>query len=388
MYDFGEEELKALENLFKKKRLYRYSPEFTSECDLFEKEFSAHFQVKHSLLLSSGTNALVAALLSLNIRPGDEVIVPIYTFVATVNAVLTVGAVPILVENDSELGYNLVDLENKISEKTKAIIVVHMDGLVSNIQGVQKICAQRCLFLIEDAAQALGAELQGKKVGTFGDIGCFSLNENKVLTCGEGGVLITNDSTLFERAYCIHDTPSQFSPSRKGFYKNIKPFAGQSMRVSEIQGTIMRVQLRKLESILSRLRKTKAIFRETLSPFMITGSDPLGDCGTTILLRLDHFQHAGVVGKALLEKGIKVQSLTARPAHAGWKWFHLINEHLGGAKYTLLDFANSIPSLSSILRIEVDINCSEDVAKRESLIVLESLKKLAQNVQDSDLEHH
>ena len=133
MYDLGEEELTALKNVFERKKLYRYNSFDDTECDLFEKEFSSHFSTRKSLLLTSGTNALVCALLALEIKKGDEVIVPIYTFFATINAVLTVGAVPILVGQDDELGLNLKELQQKMSLKTKAVICVHMDGLVSNI---------------------------------------------------------------------------------------------------------------------------------------------------------------------------------------------------------------------------------------------------------------
>lgn len=367
MYDFGIDELKALEVLFKKKKLYRYNSEYNSECDLFEKEFSQHFQINHSLILSSGTNSIIAALLSLGIRPGDEVIVPVYTFFATINAVLAVGAIPIIVQNNSELGYELAELNSKISEKTKAIILVHMDGLVSNVVEVQKICLQKNIYLIEDCAQALGAELNGQKIGTFGQFGCFSLNENKILSCGEGGILITNDRQLYEKSFCVHDTPSQFSPSRKDFFRSIKPFVGLSMRVSEIHGAIMRVQLKKLTLILKKLRQHKRIYRDQLSSFMISGYSVDGDCGTTIHLKFESVQKAAATALLLLNEKINVTPLIKRPAHVAWKWHHLINQSIGSEKYSLLDFTDSVELLSPVLRIDVDINQNEAITKEQAI---------------------
>ena len=367
MYDFGIDELRALEVLFKKKKLYRYNSEYNSECDLFEKEFSHQFQINHSLILSSGTNALIASLLSVGIKPGDEVIVPVYTFFATINAVLAVGAIPIIVQNNSELGYDLEELNSKISEKTKAIILVHMDGLVSNVVEVQKVCLQKSIFLIEDCAQALGAELNGKKIGTFGQVGCFSLNENKILSCGEGGILITNDRQLYEKSFCAHDTPSQFSPSRKDFYKCVKPFVGLSMRVSEIHGTIMRVQLKKLTHILKKLRQHKRIYRDQLSSFMISGYSTDGDCGTTVHLKFESVQKAAATALLLTNQKIPVMPLIKRPAHVAWKWHHLINQSIGFERYSLLDFTESVELLSPILRIEVDINQDEATTKENAI---------------------
>ena len=168
MYFIGDEEIEALRELFKRKRLYRYQGTYKSECDSFEDEFSKHVGIAHSLLLSSGTNALSLALLSAGLQPGDEVIIPSYTFYATAAAVVHAGCIPVIANIDAQLSLDFVDAKSKISERTKAVILVHMDGLSANIPAAVEFCKEHKLLLIEDVAQALGGKFNGRHLGTFG----------------------------------------------------------------------------------------------------------------------------------------------------------------------------------------------------------------------------
>lgn len=376
MYYIGEEEIEALKKLFSKKKLYRYNANHDSECDLFEKEFSQHMGVEHSILLSSGTNALSTALLSYELKENDEVIIPAYTFVATATAVIQAGARPIIVNNDSRLGIDLEDLKNKIGPKTKAVIIVHMDGLAANVKELKDFCRNKNLILIEDVAQAMGGSYEGVRLGAIGDAGCFSLNENKVLSCGEGGIVVFNKRENYERAFCIHDTPSQFNPYQKSVYQNIVPFIGSSMRVSEIQGTIMRVQLNRLEKILSELRQRKEIFKNYLKNKVVVGYSESGDCGSSLHLQFSSAEEAIEKAKVLREKGLLFAPVTARPAHAAWKWIDLLNRHYLSnentkflANYHTSQYLPTIEILMKIIKLDISLDwTSADVKKKAKLV--------------------
>ena len=264
MYYIDHEEVKAVEKVISEQSFFRYRAEGLGECENFEKEFAKSLGAEHAQMVTSGTNALMAALKACGVQPGDEVLIPCYTFVATAVSVINVGAIPVLCNIDESLSLCVNDIKLKLTPKTKAIIPVHMDGLNCKMDDICAIAKEKNLIVIEDVAQALGGKYQGKYLGTWGDIGCFSFNQDKVLSCGEGGACITNDRILYERLLCIHDTSSLFNPIYKNKFKNIKPFMGMSMRVSEISGAIMRIQLKRLEKIQKELRQRQDIFKKTL----------------------------------------------------------------------------------------------------------------------------
>lgn len=376
MYFIGDEEIEALKNLFEKKRLYRYQSAYQSECDLFEKEFCEYINSPYSLLLTSGTNALYLALVSSGVQPGDEVMIPAYTFVATAAAVLHAGAIPILINIDEQLSLDFSDAEAKLTTKTKAVILVHMDGLVANVSVAKTFCSVKSLVLIEDVAQAIGADFEGKKLGTHGDYGCYSLNESKNISCGEGGILITKLRSQFEKAFCLHDGPSVFSPSKKSFYTEINPILGLSMRVSEIQGAIMRVQLRRLEIILAGLRQRKSIFKEHLSSiniFKIVEGYSDQECASSLHFQFKDPLQSSHYRKKLSEIGILLGPVTARPAHASWKWSHLLNSESQPHKncnpyffsekkydYSTMNYLQSVEILTKTEKFEIDLHLTLD----------------------------
>lgn len=375
MYLIGEEEIEALRRLFEKKRLYRYQSGYQSECELFEKEFSAYANTSHALILSSGTNALILSLLAAGIQPGDEVLIPSYTFVATAAAVVNAGAIPILVNIDEQLSLDINEAQSKLTSKTKALILVHMDGLVANIDGALEFCKQHKLIFIEDCAQAIGAGFQSKKIGSFGDFGCFSLNENKNISCGEGGILITNNLTRYKTAFSLHDTPAQFSPSKKDFLTDITPVIGFSMRVSEIQGCIMRVQLTRLDSILNQLKQRKQIFKSALNKyeklFRIVEGYSSQECSTSIHLQFADLEKTSLFAKKLRESGLLFAPVTTRPAHASWKWSQLLgkrshiqkeyNPYLNTQKnydYNLSNYLKSVEILTRTVKMDLSLEWS------------------------------
>lgn len=392
MYFIGDEEIEALKKLFEKKRFYRYQSGYQSECDLFEKEFSAFTQTPYSLLLSSGTNALMVSLLAAGIQPGDEVLIPTYTFVATAAAVVQAGAIPVLIDIDRNLSLDLAQAKKKISDRTKAVILVHMDGLAANVLETQKFCEEHSLIFIEDVAQAIGGSFGNKKLGSFGSFGCYSLNENKNISCGEGGIVVTQNRKAYEKAFCLHDTPAQFNPTKKDFFTEISPFIGFSMRVSEIQGAIMRVQLTRLDFILNELRMRKSALCHSLGGLdgiaVVQGYSP-GECASSLHLQLTDPEKINIIGKKLREVGYLFAPVTTRPAHASWKWNHLLGErsHLQQEANPFLktdrkysyhpsEYLQSVEILMRTMKMEIDMRLSVEDSKMAGQKIREVIKNV------------
>jgi 8-amino-3,8-dideoxy-alpha-D-manno-octulosonate transaminase len=203
----GEEEEQAVLEVLRAKRLFRYyGPEpGPSKVEELEKAFAEHAGTRYALAVTSGTAALICGLQGIGVGPGDEVIVPAYTWIASPGSVVAVGAVPVVAEVDESLTLDPADVERKITPYTKAIMPVHMRGTPSRMDALMDVARRHGLKVIEDAAQADGASYKGRRLGSIGDVGCFSLQFNKILTSGEGGMVITNDEQVWKRALMFHD---------------------------------------------------------------------------------------------------------------------------------------------------------------------------------------
>ena len=290
MYRIGKEEVKAVEKVIKSKELFRVKSGKLSECDKFEKEWAKKIGTKYALLLNGGgTAALICGLVGFDIGPGDEVLIPSYTFMATATAVLMVGAIPVVVEVDETCTMDPIDLEKKITKNTKTIIPVHMVGFPCNMEKIMNIAKRYNLKVLEDCCQAVGGSFKGKRLGTWGDAGAYSFNYFKVISCGEGGGLVTDDRIIYEKASIFHDSGTAFRPYAGEF--SIPIFLGLQFRASEIMGAIMRVQLKRLDKILKDLRKNKRRIMEELIDYpgikFIPSNDIEGDCGIMIGFRFD-----------------------------------------------------------------------------------------------------
>lgn len=283
MYRVGKEEIEAIERVVYSKNLMRINDGYR-EVDHFEREWSEAIGTYYTLCLSGGTSALIAALAGLEIGPGDEVIVPGYTFMATALAVLAVGAIPVIADIDESLTLDADSVISKISPYTKAIIPVHMCGLPSDMDKLCKIASEYGLKLLEDSCQASGGSYKGKRLGSIGDAGAFSFNHHKILSCGEGGALTTNKREVYERALIYHDGGTAFRPYAKEL--SVPIFTGVQYRSNEISGAMLRVQLKRLEGILTDLRRYKRRVIDELRGIenikFIKSNDIEGDCGTTI----------------------------------------------------------------------------------------------------------
>jgi 8-amino-3,8-dideoxy-alpha-D-manno-octulosonate transaminase len=249
--EVGQEEREALGRVIESKNLFRYygigaGP---NEVASFEREFAEFIGTKHALCVNAGSSALICALIGAGIGEGDEVIVPAYTWNATPNAVLASRAIPVLAEVDESLGLDPADVERRITPRTRAILPVHMRGAPAAMDALSDLAKRHDLVLIEDVCQSAGATFRGRRLGTFGDAGAFSLQFNKIITTGEGGVLVTDRDDLLDLALDVHDCANSV---RRGV--GLPKFAGYNFRASELTGAMARVQLGRLDGLLERMR--------------------------------------------------------------------------------------------------------------------------------------
>lgn len=258
----GLEEEQAVLEVLRTKRLFRYyGPiEGPSKVEELEKAFCKFMGSRHGVAVTSGCAALMCGLAGLGIGPGDEVILPAYTWIASASAVVAAGAVPILAEVDESLTLDPADVERKITPHTRAILPVHMRGAACQMDALMALARMHNLVVLEDNAQANGASYHGRRLGTIGDVGIFSLQFNKILTSGEGGMILTNDPKVHQRIQMYQDVV--------GGLRNHIPadqiLPGINFRMPELLGAVALVQLARLESLLSDMRQRKKVIKESM----------------------------------------------------------------------------------------------------------------------------
>jgi 8-amino-3,8-dideoxy-alpha-D-manno-octulosonate transaminase len=258
-----QEEAAVLEVL-RNKRLFRYygpNPG-PSKAEELEHAFSAHMGTQWALAVTSGTAALICGLQGIGVGPGDEVIVPAYTWIASASAVAAVGGVPIPAEVDETLTLDPADVERRITPYTKAIMSVHMRGAPCRMDELVGVARRHGLKLIEDTAQADGGSYYGRRLGSIGDVGCFSLQFNKIITAGEGGMLITSDEAVWKRAVMFHDV---IGGLRNNFPTEEIAW-GINFRMPELLAAVALVQLRRLDGLLEAMRARKHMLKAGLEP--------------------------------------------------------------------------------------------------------------------------
>lgn len=360
MYEIGNEELTALEMLFESKKLFRYQGDKPSECSQFEKNFSSYLGRGSSLVLSSGTNALILAMQVLGVKPGDEVIIPSYTFIADVTAVKKLGAVPVIVRVDENLNLDLQDAQKKITSKTKALILVYMDGLFPAVEKYEEFCRKHHLLFIEDVAQALGGEYQGRKLGAFGDASCFSFNVDKIISAGEGGLVNFREEDHYRQALMLHDMPVKYGRTYNDYLKDIPYEVGHSMRVSEITGAILNIQLKRLPGIVNKLRMHRQALMEAAPhlPWIISAQDSM-QASTQLLLKMDNPQVVADVVNQMLALDMAGLPLYGKPVHCYWQWLEIVYTDRIAKKSFELEMMDQRLFLSSILKIPITYDSQE-----------------------------
>lgn len=299
MYRMGQEEIDAVARVIESKQLFKVNSGDLQETYNCEKEMRERFGSEYAILMTSGQAALISALIGMGIGPGDQVLVPAYTYIATALSVLAVGAIPIVCEIDESLMLDPDDIEKKLTAKTKAVIPVHMQGHPCDMDKICEIAKKHNLLVLEDACQAVGGSYKGKSLGSIGDAGAFSFNYYKTISAGEGGALLTGNKAIFEKSLIYHDSSAvkYFGDQLDGI--SIPLFGGTEFRTNEIPAAILRVQMKRLDGILSDLRRNKNKLRELLSPYykFVPLNDKDGDCATQLALKFDSAEEAMRVAK-------------------------------------------------------------------------------------------
>jgi dTDP-4-amino-4,6-dideoxygalactose transaminase len=360
--EVGREEIEALTRVIESKNLFRYYGvgDGPDEVLSFEREFAEHMGAKHALCVNAGSSALICGLIGAGVGEGDEVIVPAYTWNATPNSVLASRAIPVLAEVDESLTLDPEDVERRITPQTRAILPVHMRGAPAAMDALVEIAKKHGLVLIEDVCQAAGATYRGRRLGTFGDAGAFSLQFNKIITTGEGGVLITDRDDLLELALDVHDCANSV---RRGV--GLPKFAGYNFRASELTGAIARVQLTRLDGLLERMRANHSRLSTEINGLpgltLRRPNDEDGDAGIALIAFADDSARATEAVAALNAEGVlamQIYSTTTPDLHVYPYWAPVLAA-LEGAGAAPPDCPRTLDLLERAIHVDVSPLCEE-----------------------------
>ncbi len=336
----GEEEEEAVINVVRSKRLFRYygPTDGPSKVTELEQAFCSHTGSTYALAVTSGTAALICGLAGLGIGPGDEVIVPAYTWIASASAVVAAGAVPILAEVDESLTLDPADVEKNITPYTRAILPVHMRGAPCPMDELTALAEKYQLKVLEDAAQANGATYHGRRLGSLGHAGAFSLQFNKIITSGEGGMLVTDDKTVYQRVQMVQDVVG----GQRNNIPSAEILPGINFRMPELLGAVALVQLKRLEDILAAMRQRKQVLKEGMADLAKSKgirfrllNDPAGEAAIALIFYLPEVRQARRVVEALKAEGLPAASLYAPDEvdyHVYVHWAPIMNQRAWSAK--------------------------------------------------------
>ena len=307
---FGDEERREVNDVLATGVLFRYGFDGVRQghwkARAFETELARRLNVGHAHLCSSGTAALATALAACGIGAGDEVIVPPFTFVATIESVLMAGAVPVFADIDETLCLSPDGLRAALTPATRAVIPVHMCGSMARIDEIKTLCEENGLILIEDACQSVGATFRGQALGSFGKAGCFSFDPVKTITCGEGGAVVTDNEAVYAAAHAFADHGHDHIGNDRGAEDH--RVIGNNFRISELNAAVGLAQLRKLDWILATQRRNKAAIKTAMAGLAgVTFRqlpDPDGDSATFLSFLMPDLNAARQAVKALAAAGV------------------------------------------------------------------------------------
>lgn len=306
----GKEEINAVKNVLKNKKIFRYAEEKTSTVDLFEDKIKDRLNCKYALGITSGTSALKVALFAVGVEKGDRVLVSSYTFLATALSVISLGAIPIPIDIDFENGLDLNTVNEEIIRGAKAIICVHFQGRTFNLNKLKNIAKSKNIPLIEDACQAFGSKYKNTYAGCFGDIGVYSFQQYKQITCGEGGCLVTNSIKYYEKARNYSDMGSvrDLFPS----WNDKNAILGENYRMNNIQAAILIEQLNKLDKIIENQKKNNKYLLEQLNGKIrniLYSQDSDGDTGMNILIFVNNKLTAETIINEAKKMNVEVRKM-------------------------------------------------------------------------------
>jgi len=362
----GKEERDAVNDVFDHGGvLYRYGwadrRENIFRVDNFELAFAKRMGVQYALALSSGTSALIAALKAMGIRRGDEVITQSHTFIATVEAIVETGAIPVITEIDKTMNMDPDDLRKKITDKTRAIIPVHMMGVACRMDEITAIARKHNIPVLEDNAQSCGGTYKGKMLGTLGDAGTTSFDFGKVLTTGEGGMIITDNEAIFTRAREYSDHGHELNPAfPRG--EDTRTISGVNFKMTELQGAIGLAQLKKMDYIILKQRENKKAIKESLSDISLIEfrdvPNPEGDTGDSVIFFFSNRDETRKFMKLWTEKGFGTKNLPdAINWHFAGTWDHILYHYDHYAEKNLLQiFSRSDELMRTAIALPVFVN--------------------------------
>ena len=391
---FGGEERKEVNDVLDTGILMRYGFDAARKGNWKAKELEAaicgFFGSKYAQLVSSGTAALTTALSALGIGYGDEVIMPAFTFVASFEAVLSVGAFPVLVDVDDTLTLSPEAVRNAITPKTKCVMPVHMCGSMADLDALVAICREHKLLLLEDACQSIGASYKGRQVGTIGDAGTFSFDYVKTMTCAEGGVVMTNSEDLFVKCDGFTDHGHDHKGVDRG--ADLHPFIGYNYRISELHAAVGLAQIKKLKQFLDIQHRNHALLKSVLEQVPeITFRripDPSGDSCTFLSWFLPTEAIARAVTADLKEQGLLAGNFYwfDNNWHYIRKWDHLKNAVTLNALHPDMKaavmqqankhFAASDAILSRCVSTAISLLWTEDQIKEKGERMVQSVRKV------------
>jgi len=379
----GKEEQESVNEVFEKSNgvLYQYGlaerRNNIFRVREFELQIAKKVGSKYALFVNTGTAALKVGLIALGVKKGDEVITQSHTFVATVEAILELGAKPVIVEIDETLNMDPADLAKKITDKTKVIIPVHMGGVAANMDEILSIAKEHHIPVFEDSAQALGATYKGKYLGTIGSAGIYSTDIGKVITTGEGGILVTDDEQIYQRAKEYSDHGHENNPSYpRG--EDTRTSWGFNYKVSELSAAVGLAQLKKLDYILKKQKENKSYIKDKLSTLVNISfreiPNPEGEAGDTLIFFLKDQKQASMVVKQLVENGIGTKNLPdALNWHFAGTWNHIFYSY---PEFKGKDLERIWEKSSSFLRRAIAIPIMVNMSKKQLNFISNTLVKI------------
>lgn len=382
----GEEEKQAVIEVFEKGGvLYRYGLNDKRQnifrVDEFEKKVAEKVGSKYCLCVCNGTAAVKLGLIALGVKAGDEVITQSFTFVATVEAILELGAKPVICEIDKTLNMDPIDLEKKITNKTKAIIPVHMAGVSAKMDEIMAIAKKYKIPVLEDSCQAMGAKYDDKYLGTIGAVGAYSLDIGKIITTGEGGLLVTDDQKIFQIAREYSDHGHECNPNLpRG--EDTRTIWGFNYKATELHGAIGLAQLKKLDYILEKQRANKKKLKEELENIseieMREIPSKCCEAADTLIFFVDSKEKASKLAKIMVSKGVGTKNLPdAINWHFAGTWTHIFYSY---PEYSGRNLEEFWPQSTSYLRravaIPIMVNMTEERIKEVVKIIKNSIKEV------------
>lgn len=400
--EIGEEEKKAVCEVIDHQYLFRYyGPEqFPSRVRLLEEEFSRKMGVKYALAVNSCTSALISSLIAVGVGPGDEVIIPGYTFFASCAAIVAAKAIPVIAEIDDSFTLDPDDFEKRITPRTKAVIPVHMRGVPCRMDRIMEIAKKHNIRVVEDTAQACGGTFRGKYLGTFGDCSAFSFQYHKIITSGEGGMVATDDELLYDRAQMYHDTAACWRPGgpEKRFtsarYRG-ELFPGVNFRMAELTGAVVGVQLGRLDSLIERMRKNKKRIKDAISGIKEIRfrrlNDPEGDTAIALFFSLPTVEFTEKFAEALKAEGVSANSVYDKGIpdwHIYSHWEMIINKWTPtpeGCPYNCPYYkgpeikysVGMLPRTSDLLSKSIQIDIPPQLTEEDCDMIAEGVHKVA-----------